>query len=644
MEKLRKLFRRNPERLKYAGEFSVQLDQQLQSWTRVAAFISIFAWVNFAFDTDKRLHPEFTELLYFRLALSVIGFIVFVASFIPSLQKHKALSLKILMGYVMLATSWFTGRLAVDANYVSGLQIVVMIPIAAPVSRFLFVLAQVSSIVVFLLSVIIYKPNLSTPAAAYSMNNLLISYVIAVAFAFMLDKIRFDSFMKTKNIEIKNSEIEAQMKRVHALKTQQDGDYFLTAQLLQPLAVNATTASRIAIEFLTEQKKKFQFKKWESEIGGDISAANTVVLRGQKYIAFMNGDAMGKSIQGAGGALVAGTIFKSYLHRTKQDDESRYTFPEQWLRDCHQELHHVMASFDGRMLVSAVIGLIDESNGFLYYINAEHPWIALWRDGKASFIEDELTLRKFGMPETDEVFRIKTFSMAPADSLFIGSDGRDDLALGIDESGNSIINSDETLFLRVIEKSEGELEVLYEDLKRAGEITDDLSLVKITYQGQAKQKISRADLTQFRSFLEKKELRLALGEIERLYSENPLEAEVIFEFMLLNSKAKKFTLAAEVGEKFCRENPSDLRIIYLTSRALKFAGAQDRNLLRRAADYAERVALRAPRSLTALVNLADIYRRLGRTELAEDNLKKAQAIDSENRVVKKLESLLTVKT
>ncbi|HRP69613.1 MAG TPA: stage II sporulation protein E, partial [Turneriella sp.] len=302
LSRLKEFFRPNLERKKYKKEFSDELNQQLAGWARVGALIGTVAWLDFAFHTDKQLHPEFPELLYFRLGLSVLASLVLVLSFIPFTKKYNAASLKVMVTYVILATSWFTGRIANDPNYVSGLQIVVMIPIAAPVAYWQFLSMQIASVIVFFISVFIYKPNLSTAATAYSMNNLIISYAIAIAFGFLLDRIRFDSFLKAKNIQIKNAEIEAQIKRVNDLKNQQDGDYFLTAQLLQPLSLNEVTPSRVYIDFLTEQKKKFQFRKWSSEIGGDISSAHSIQLRGKTYVVFINGDVMGKLIQGAGGA------------------------------------------------------------------------------------------------------------------------------------------------------------------------------------------------------------------------------------------------------------------------------------------------------------------------------------------------------
>ncbi len=640
LEKLKSFFRRNPDRPKYRAEFVADMDRQIQGFLRIGSAIATVAWLDFAFNTDKKLHPEFSELIYFRLGLTCIAGFIFVTSFIPFFYKHGALSLKIMIVYLIAATSWFTGRIADDPNYVSGLQIVVLIPIAAPVAFRLFTLMLLCSIAVFATSVIVFKPNLATPAAAYSMNNLLISYVIAFSFSFMLDRIRFDSFMKTKKIELKNIEIEAQIKRINELKTQQDGDYFLTSQLLHPLAMNEAVPSRIRVEFLTEQKKKFQFRHWQSEIGGDISSSNTVYLRNKKYVAFMNGDAMGKSIQGAGGALVLGTVFKSFLHRTQNDEMSRFMFPEQWLRDCYEELHHVMISFDGRMLVSAVIGLIDEDSGYLYYINAEHPWIAILRDGEASFIEEELTLRKLGMPENDELFRVKTFRLVKGDQIFIGSDGRDDISLGRDDAGNSMINQDETLFLRILEHTAGDLMRFREELVHKGDITDDLSLVRILYDGSGHEPVSRADLSVIRKHALNKDYVGAVAELDRLYAENPHDAKVVYELALLNSRLKNFTRAAALGEEYCNYDPSDLGMIYLTSRSLKYCAGSDKSLLKRAADYGERLILREPMSFHGIVNLSDIYRRLEKKDKAERLLHKAEAFDPENRAVQKLKALM----
>ena len=193
---------------------------------------------------------------------------------------------------------------------------------------------------------------------------------------------------------------------------------------------------------------------------------------------------MGKSMQGAGGALILGSIFKSIINRTKKTFSERNQHPEHWLYSCFQEIQDAFIAFEVSMFVSAFIGLIDNNSGFMYYLNLEHPWVALYRDGKASFIEKEMQLRKFGTESNYENFSIKTFQLEDGDILISGSDGRDDVLLGFDIDGRREINHDETIFLRNIEIANGDLTLLSSEIKRTGEITDDLSLLKIEYKSE----------------------------------------------------------------------------------------------------------------------------------------------------------------
>ncbi len=286
-----------------------------------------------------------------------------------------------------------------------------------------------------------------------------------------------------KNLEIKVEQrtdaLNESLNQLKILKEKQDGDYFLTSLLIQPLAKNENQIHNVLVQSYVDQKKKFQFRGKEGEIGGDICIVGSIQLTSGNYTVFANGDAMGKSIQGAGGALVLGVVFQSILSRTK----SSYTKnrpPELWLKDLYIELQSVFVSFDGSMLSSVVIGMISEKTGFMFYLNLEHPWNVLYRDGVASFLETELSMRKLGFPKNDESFQIKTFKFQKDDVLIVGSDGRDDIALGESEEGR-IINEDENLILNLVQKTEADLPILVEEIKKQGEVTDDLSFLRIEY-------------------------------------------------------------------------------------------------------------------------------------------------------------------
>jgi tetratricopeptide (TPR) repeat protein len=206
--------------------------------------------------------------------------------------------------------------------------------------------------------------------------------------------------------------------------------------------------------------------------------------------------------------------------------------------------------------------------------------------------------------------------------------------------GNSMINQDETMFLRIIEKTGGDLRQIREELSKVGDITDDLSLVRIAFEGTGHEPISRADLSVIKKYAQSKDYEAAVAELDRLYAENPHDPKIVYELALLNSRLRNFSRAAALGEEYCNYDPSDLGMIYLTSRALKYCAGPDKSLLKRAADYGERLILREPMSFHGIVNLSDIYRRLEKRDKAEKLLRKAEAFAPENRAVKKLQALM----
>lgn len=287
------------------------------------------------------------------------------------------------------------------------------------------------------------------------------------------------------NLEVKvterTKELQESINRIELLKKQQDGDYFLTSLITNPLFKNYNNSKDVKTEFFVKQKKQFDFKKVSSELGGDICITGNLVFNGALYTFFINADAMGKSMQGAGGAIVLGTVMNSIISRSTVNDKSLNMNPVDWLSDTYYELHKVFLSFDGSMLVSCAVGLIEDRSGKMYYFNAEHPYTVLYRDKKASFIDKPANLRKLGT-QLDFQFRIDEFLLEPGDILIAGSDGRDDIVLRESENDEGrIINEDETLFLRVVEKSECDLELIYRNLLGIGGLFDDLSLLKVVY-------------------------------------------------------------------------------------------------------------------------------------------------------------------
>ncbi|MCR9140630.1 MAG: SpoIIE family protein phosphatase [bacterium] len=335
----------------------------------------------------------------------------------------------------------------------------------------------------------------SEPVARYAFLGLVVGIAVMLASRFMLVHNQVEELNASleQKVEQRTEELQAALSESRRLRTMQDGDYFLTSLLLSPLSgkgparlesISNSKPEPVQVATLDRQYKKFAYKNQFREIGGDFSSAHRLRLNDQDYAVFLNADAMGKSMQGAGGALVLGTSFNSIINRT-QNNSGRQTNrdPELWLNDCYQEIQSIFLTFNGSMLISLTLGLVHESSGALFWINADHPPTVLYRDGRAAFIENEAFLQKIGMDLGEKsVARVNTLTLRPDDLIITGSDGRDDILLGLDPEGNRILNADDDEFLGHVAKGGGDLDEIHASILARGQLTDDLSLVRVAFR------------------------------------------------------------------------------------------------------------------------------------------------------------------
>jgi hypothetical protein len=300
--------------------------------------------------------------------------------------------------------------------------------------------------------------------------------VIAGQFAVSLENARLYADLEGR-VRERTEQLRATLDQVQALKVRQDGDYYLTAQLMKPFGRIQVDPGRTKVDSLVRQKKRFEFKKWTEEIGGDLCAAQSIRLQGRDCVVFLNGDAMGKSIQGAGGAMVLGSVFQTLLQRSSRSAEVQAMDPGAWLRDAIRELQDVFIGFEGGMFISLVLGIVDNEQGLLYFVTAEHPYTVLYRDQHARFLDTEHRMHKIGNPMTDENAPVFSFPLKPGDVVICGSDGRDDIRLPTGEIAENYED-----FLRRVEEGRGNLHEIYSALERQGELIDDLSLLRIEYR------------------------------------------------------------------------------------------------------------------------------------------------------------------
>lgn len=442
-----------------------------------------------------------------------------------------------------------------------------------------------------------------------------------------------------RRVEERTQELNESLTHTQELKEIQDGDYFLTSLLLNPLGVNYARSETFQVEFFLRQKKQFRFRKYERDLGGDLCAAHTIHLQGQAYTVFVNADAMGKSMQGAGGALVLGSVFQSIIERTHINTRDQNHSPEAWLKSAFVELHKVFVSFDGSMLVSMVMGLAEDRTGTVYYVNAEHPAPIVYRDGTAAFLKNDVLYRKLGTTGVESMVSIQLYRMQPGETLIFGSDGKDDVRVP-DESGAGDVNEDETRILALIERYDAVPDAIYKAIAAESEIIDDFSLLCLAYRpnsiaGSAaavtqNELVSR--LAGIRELIRAADHAAALAGLEQLRSE-PGETPTEYLRLLIHClvETKDYDRAASEVRGYLERVPEDNELLYAASVIHRRAGNSEI-----AIELGERLRLRVREDMRNLIHLARLHlanRNPGRARVVLDE---ALRIDPTNARVKDL--------
>lgn len=346
-----------------------------------------------------------------------------------------------------------------------------------------------------------------------------------------------------------------------------------------------------------------------------------------------------------------GVVMNSIMARSAANKRVLTKTPEEWLTETYMEIHSVFKSFDGTMVISATVALIDDETGEMFYWNAEHPFSVLYRDGKASFIEDTLELRKLGLDSEFE-FKVKKFQLHPGDLIILASDGRDDLLLSIN-NGKRIINEDENVFLDVVERSHGDIKSIENNIRNIGEVIDDLSILRIGFQEvnapvieQREDRNDFADKVVLQNlYKEGKELyrngeaQKAISILLDAYATDNNNQKLNKLLGLISFKEKDYPLAVKILSKYLSQDPDTAELWYYLSIAEKRIGNLAQSL-----EAAMMVNQMQPMNVQNLVHLSDLNRLLGNREEAIGFTKSAEEIDPENKNIRKLKKLLEMES
>ncbi len=242
----------------------------------------------------------------------------------------------------------------------------------------------------------------------------------------------------------------------------------------------------------------------------------------------------------------------------------------------------------------------------------------------------------------------------PEDVLILGSDGKDDLNLTPGQV-NRVINEDEFLFLKLAEAGGGDLERIAQLVQQKGEITDDLSLLRIGFH-EAHAPVRRIiaddapayreaieidayDVEEFyehaRELYQAGDLDQALSVLRDGYAIDHSNMKLNKLLGLLSFKGRDYEKAVQVLNRYLDEDPDLPQSLLYLSLAEKKLGNLDS-----ARTAGERLYQLEPRNVKNLINLADICRLKGDADKAQRYAREAADLDPGNASLEKLRGLM----
>jgi len=248
------------------------------------------------------------------------------------------------------------------------------------------------------------------------------------------------------------------------------GEYYIASILSEPTFNFFEKSDNYIYNVFIEQKNSFTFNSKTRSLGGDFCITKKIFfpIENKTYLFYCNGDATGKSLKGSIGALSAFIFFETFLSKNIENK------PKEFLEDLLNTLNQIFKIFSGNMYLSLSTGLISEETGELFYSVTGHPKNILYSDGKVDYLPDyeENLIGDYSNPISVFKYKFKV-----NDILYISSDGRETIELGGIYGGTK--SETEKLFLKIIEKSNGNFDFLINEIKSFGNFSDDFSVIQI---------------------------------------------------------------------------------------------------------------------------------------------------------------------
>ena len=407
-------------------------------------------------------------------------------------------------------------------------------------------------------------------------------------------------------VGLRTNRLKDSLNEVLKIKTSQESDYFLFFQTMENFNHIINSGNK-NISIFSKPYFEFEFRGVKKRVGGDICISENLFINDDEYLFIMNSDAMGKSLQGAIGALVIGIITKNFLSENKK---SISTTPEKWLFNLFMNLQKSFECFEETMFASSCMALVNIKKGVYYQVNSDHPKTILYRNNEATFLNSVTDTNKLGVSIIPNQFKVSTFILEHEDIIIIGSDGKDELIMK-DKNENPYYNLDENLFLKIVEQSSGDVDKMILNLDSTGIVRDDLSIITFKYTnfdfGKEIDKFFQdsSNNYKFKIYKDSPDI-LFLEDVYKVFPESSYLNKYLGFYYY---RFRKFEKATNYFRIYNSLYSDSIDLLYIETVLNKKLG----NFLD-AKIPAEKIFLRNPEHKKNLINLLHIYNELGEFE------------------------------
>ncbi|MCX7678998.1 MAG: serine/threonine-protein phosphatase [Spirochaetes bacterium] len=334
----------------YRDTFEKELNYQSGRVLPLAC-ISTLSWLTYI-PIDRALFPDETIIVVLRILFPAMGIVLYTLYRMPSFRNYHLYLLVYFGAHMAISCAVLTGLTGGHPAYVGGFLFILTLLALGPVKKRYACLILYTAVSIFFTVGILKGMKFSDPIARYSLNDVLAVTAVTSVFIFILDKIRFTSWQKSKTIEMNRRIIEEQNRLF-------EHQLCLAGELQKKLLPHKLPdVENVSIAFSYQPQMM---------VGGDFVDVC--------YSSDRNG--IGLFVCDVSGHGVAAAFIASMVKMVLSNWHEHVDQPQEML----QLLYHSLVEKLGSNFVTVSICFVDQKTGRARFAGAGHPPALLVRSG-----------------------------------------------------------------------------------------------------------------------------------------------------------------------------------------------------------------------------------------------------------------------